>query len=316
MTSGPGRAVAVVGAGRMGLGIAQVLAAAGFDVALQDPDAGARSSAHERAASIAGLLGQDPAPCLSRLRVAHTVSEALVDAALVIEAGPEDLALKQAIFAQVEELADPATVLATNTSGLRISDVGALMADPSRLVGAHFWHPPYLVPLVEVVEPSAAATGAVDFVCGLLRDAGLHPVRLRTEVPGFVGNRLQHALKREAIALVARGVCDAATLDTVVKFGFGLRLGVLGPLEQSDMIGLDLTLAIHESLMADLDVSPGPHPLLRRLVAEGKTGMDAGEGFRTWTPEQAAALRRTTTDHLVQAARQRAATTDRGEEPT
>jgi 3-hydroxybutyryl-CoA dehydrogenase len=125
----------------------------------------------------------------------------------------------------------------------------------------------------------------------LLAAAGRSPVHVRRDIPGFIGNRLQHALKREAIALVASGVCDAETLDTVVKSGFGARMAVLGPLEQSDLVGLDLTLDISEVLVADLDRSAGPHPFLREKVKAGKLGMKSGEGFRHWTPEQANEVR-------------------------
>jgi len=124
-----------------------------------------------------------------------------------------------------------------------------------------------------------------------LRGAGKTAVHVRRDIPGFVGNRLQHAMKREAIALVAAGICDAETLDTVVKEGFGARTAVLGPLEQSDLVGLDLTLDISEVLAADLDRTAGPHPFLREKVKAGKLGMKSGEGFRTWTPQEADAVR-------------------------
>jgi 3-hydroxybutyryl-CoA dehydrogenase len=125
----------------------------------------------------------------------------------------------------------------------------------------------------------------------LLRDAGKTAVHVRRDIPGFVGNRLQHAMKREAIALVAAGVCDAETLDTVVKEGFGARMAVLGPMEQSDLVGLNLTLDIAEVLVADLDRTAGPHPFLVEKVKAGKLGMKTGEGMRTWTPAQAEAVR-------------------------
>jgi 3-hydroxybutyryl-CoA dehydrogenase len=125
----------------------------------------------------------------------------------------------------------------------------------------------------------------------LLAAAGKVPVHVRRDVPGFVGNRLQHAMKREAIALVAAGVCDADTIDTVVREGFGARTAVLGPMEQSDLVGLDLALDIAEVLYAHLDCTPGPPPLLRDKVKAGKLGMKTGEGFRKWTPAAADAVR-------------------------
>ena len=124
-------------------------------------------------------------------------------------------------------------------------------------------------------------------------------------MPGFIGNRLQHALKREAIALVENGICDAETADLVVKEGFGMRLAVMGPLENSDLVGLNLTLDIHRTLLADLDRSAGPQELLTDKVAAGELGMDAGKGFREWTPEEAAEARRRLNEHLVRQARAR-----------
>jgi 3-hydroxybutyryl-CoA dehydrogenase len=130
-------------------------------------------------------------------------------------------------------------------------------------------------------------------------------VHVRRDIPGFVGNRLQHALKREAVALVAAGVCDAETIDTVVKEGFGTRMAVLGPMEQSDLVGLDLTLEIAEVLYADLDRTAGPHPYLRDKVKAGKLGMKSGEGFRQWTPETADAVRRRLSRFLAAQAKAR-----------
>jgi 3-hydroxybutyryl-CoA dehydrogenase len=139
----------------------------------------------------------------------------------------------------------------------------------------------------------------------LLRHAGKVPVHVRRDVPGFVGNRLQHAIKREAFALVAAGVCDAETIDTVVKEGFGARTAVLGPMEQSDLVGLDLALDIADVLYEHLDRTAGPHPLLRDKVKAGKLGMKTGEGMRQWTPESADAVRSRLSRFLAQQAKER-----------
>ena len=147
------------------------------------------------------------------------------------------------------------------------------------------------MPLVEVIQTEWTTDDVVRWTMGLLAAAGRKPVHVRRDIPGFIGNRLQHALKREAIALLAAGVCDAETIDTVVKSGFGARMAVLGPMEQSDLVGLDLTLDISEVLVADLDRSAGPHPFLREKVKAGKLGMKTGEGFRRWTPKQANEVR-------------------------
>ena len=139
----------------------------------------------------------------------------------------------------------------------------------------------------------------------ILRAVHMHPVLVQRDVPGFIGNRLQHALKREAIALVAAGVCDAETIDEVVRSGFGARLAVLGPLEQSDMVGLELTQRIHDVLMPHLDVTPHTHPYLTALIARGELGMRTGKGFRRWTAESAQAVRTRFERFLVQEARRR-----------
>ena len=297
--------VAVLGAGLMGLGIGQVLAAAGHEVALYDPDPLAVTSVVERAAAVFELLDQD-LDGLARIDATGELDRAVAGAGLVIEAGPEDLAVKRRIFANACAHATPGAVLATNTSSIPVAALAEPLGDDARrFLAAHFWHPPYLVPLVEVVPGARTAPTVAAEVVSLLSAAGLQPVRLAVDVPGFVGNRLQHALKREAIALVASGVCDAETVDAVSRWGFGLRLPALGPLEQSDLVGLELTLAIHRQLIPSLDTTPAAHPLLEQKVAEGKLGMATGEGFRRWTPEEAAAVRRRVTDHLVQAARRR-----------
>jgi 3-hydroxybutyryl-CoA dehydrogenase len=154
------------------------------------------------------------------------------------------------------------------------------------------------VPLVEVIRTAATSTAAVQSMTALLNAVGKTPVTVEKDVPGFVGNRLQHALWREAIALVQDGVCDAMTVDTVVKASFGRRLAVLGPLENADLIGTDLTLAIHENVLPHLDRTADALPLLRQMVQGGKLGMKSGEGFRRWTAEQQAALRARVLAHL------------------
>jgi 3-hydroxybutyryl-CoA dehydrogenase len=131
--------------------------------------------------------------------------------------------------------------------------------------------------------------------------AGKKPAHVKKDVPGFIGNRLQHALWREAIALVEHGICDAETVDTVIKAAFGRRLAVLGPLENADLVGTDLTLAIHKTVLPAIDSRPAPSPYLERLVAEGKLGFKSGEGFRTWTPQQQAELRAKVVAHLQKA---------------
>src|SRR5215469_8457156 len=294
--------IAVIGAGLMGHGIAQIFAAGGHKVALHDPDAKILGSAKERIAAIFTLLEQDPAG-LASVRYDADFAGAVVDADFVFEAGPEKLEVKRAIFKNLSDKTKTSAILCTNTSAIPIGQIGAEVADKSRVVGTHYWNPPHLVPLVEVVQAEGTSLATIENTIALLKGVGKAPVHVRRDIPGFIGNRLQHALKREAIALVAAGVCDAETLDTVVKEGFGARMAVLGPLEQSDLVGVDLTLDIHKTLIPDLDRTPGPHPYLEEKVRKGELGMATGKGFRDWTPQQAAEVRKRLSDFLAQSAR-------------
>jgi 3-hydroxybutyryl-CoA dehydrogenase len=167
-----------------------------------------------------------------------------------------------------------------------------------RALGTHWWNPPYLVPLVEVVRTAETSDAAVAATMELLKSIGKSPVEVKKDVPGFVGNRLQHALWREAIALVAEGVCDAETVDEVVKSSFGARLAVLGPLENADLVGTELTRSIHSYVLPALDRSTTPSPYLDRLIEQGRLGFKSGAGFRKWTPEEQATLRQRVTKHL------------------
>ena len=290
--------IAVIGAGLMGHGIAYLLARAGHSVRVFDTSEDALASLRERLLGIAALLGDDPALC-DRAKPVPDMASAVDGAALVIEAATENVPLKQKIFAELEALCGPESILASNTSSIPLKDIGADMKDTTRLVGAHFWNPPHLVPLVEVSQLAEANLPAVQKTIRILAAAGRHPVHVKRDIPGFIGNRLQHAIKREAIALVAAGICDAETIDDVIKMGFGKRMAVLGPMEQSDLVGLNLTRAIHEVLLHDLDRSEGPHPYLLDLIDSGKLGMDAGQGFRKWTPEQADEVRARLRDFLA-----------------
>jgi len=294
--------IGVVGGGLMGHGIAYLLAAGGHTVGLFEPSAEVRASLPQRLRSIVDLLGSDTA-ILDRITTHERLADAVGTAGVVFEAAPEKLELKQRIFAELETLTAPDTILASNSSAIPSTEIGRSLKRRERVVGTHFWNPPHLVPLVEVIQTEWTSDDVVRRTIDLLAAAGCKPVHVRRDIPGFIGNRLQHALKREAIALVAAGVCDAETIDTVVKSGFGARMAVLGPMEQSDLVGLDLTLDISNVLVADLDRSSGPHPFLQEKVKAGKLGMKSGEGFRTWTPEQANEVRERLRRYLAEQAR-------------
>src|SRR5580704_4766103 len=296
--------IGIVGGGLMGHGIAYLFAAAGHRVAVFEPAAEIRASMPARLQPIADHLGDDPV-LLQRIAAHGEIAPTMKGTAFVFEAAPEKLPLKQKIFAELEEAVTPETILASNSSAIPSTEIGRDLKHRERVVGTHFWNPPHLVPLVEVIQNEKTSDAVVRATMDLLRHAGKIPVHVRRDIPGFVGNRLQHAMKREAIALVAAGVCDAETIDTVVKEGFGARTAVLGPMEQSDLVGLNLTLDIAEVLIADLDRTPGPHPFLREKVAAGKLGMKTGEGLRKWAPGEADAVRERLSRFLVEQARAR-----------
>src|SRR5262245_24188699 len=282
--------IGVIGAGLMGHGIAYLLAAAGHTVGIYDPSAEWRASLAARLKSARDLLDGDPA-LLTRISAHDQIKPAMADASFVFEAAPEKLPLKQQLFAELEAITASDTILASNSSAIPSTEIGEKLKHRERVIGTHFWNPPHLVPLVEVIQNDQTSAETVRKTMQLLRDAGRRPVHVQKDIPGFVGNRLQHALKREAIALVASGVCDADTIDEVVKSGFGARMAVLGPMEQSDLVGLDLTLDIQNVLLADLDRSTEPTKFLKDMVASGKVGMRAGEGLRKWGPGEADTVR-------------------------
>jgi 3-hydroxybutyryl-CoA dehydrogenase len=297
--------IGVIGGGLMGHGIAYMFAMAGHEVGLAEPSEEMRASLPQRWQVIIDLLGDDPAH-LKRISVHERFPAAAENAGFVFEAAPEKLALKQFIFSELESIVTPDAILASNSSAIPSTEIGRKLKHRGRVVGTHFWNPPHLVPLVEVIQTEWTLESTITRTMQLLHSVGKKPVHVRKDIPGFIGNRLQHALKREAFALIADGVCDADTLDTVVKEGFGSRMAVLGPLEQSELVGLDLTLDIAEVLVQHLDRSDTPNPLLRKLVAEGKLGMKTGEGFRRWTPAQVEEVHARLRRHLAEQAKARA----------
>lgn len=282
----------------MGHGIAQVFAVAGHEVAMTDPSEASRASAVDKVRRNLADMGLDVNAC-DRIRVVASLAEACRDADFVFEAAPEKMDLKQQIFVDMEAAAPAHAILCSNTSVMPITQIMERVRDKSRALGTHWWNPPYLVPLVEVVRTPNVSDASVAATIALLASVGKTAVDVKKDVPGFVGNRLQHALWREAISIVEQGICDAATVDMVVKASFGRRLPVLGPLENADMVGTELTLAIHEQVLPYIDSTPGPSPYLKALIDGGKLGFKSGEGFQTWTPERQDALRKTVLDHLM-----------------
>jgi 3-hydroxybutyryl-CoA dehydrogenase len=296
MTMTPQR-IAILGGGLMGHGIAQVFACAGHHITITDPSVEMRNRIVDRIGENLDDLGADRA-ALANVDVVDSLGTCVADADWVFEAAPEQLELKQQIFSEVDRAAPRDAILASNTSVIPIGQIMSSLEGKHRALGTHWWNPPYLVPLVEVVRTAETSNAAVAATMELLKSIGKAPVEVKKDVPGFVGNRLQHALWREAIALVAEGVCDAETVDEVVKSSFGARLAVLGPLENADLVGTELTRSIHSYVLPALDRSTTPSAYLDRLIDEGRLGFKSGAGFRKWTPEEQATLRQRVTKHL------------------
>ena len=285
--------ISIIGAGMMGHGIAQIFASNNYNVCLLDVKKESLSKAIDDIRLNLSIMarkgiGQESEieTTISRIATTTNMDEATSVAQMVIEAVIENLELKQKIFKDLDQLCPPEVILATNTSVISITDIAAKARIRTRILGTHFWNPPYLIPLVEVIKAKGTSDEVMETTYSLLKSVGKHPVKVMKDVPGFVGNRLQHALWREAISIVQNGIADSATVDEVIKKGFGIRLPVLGPLENADMVGLDLTLAIHDYILKHIESSPSPSPILRENVEKGELGFKTGQGFYKWSPEE------------------------------
>ncbi|WML37381.1 3-hydroxyacyl-CoA dehydrogenase NAD-binding domain-containing protein [Clostridium sp. OS1-26] len=286
--------ITVFGPGMMGSGIAQVFAGCKglnvtifirekFEYECMDKIKGNLQVIKEKGIVTEG----DIKDILSRITLTEDMKVATKDADFVIECIPENMELKQNLFMNLEALCRQDTIFATNTSVMSITEISEKAKNKARIVGTHFWNPPYLIPLVEVVKSDYTSDEVMEKTMELLKEVNKHPIRVNKDVPGFVANRLQHALWREAISIVENGIADAATVDEAVKYSFGLRLPHLGPIENADMVGTDLTLSIHSYILKHLENSTEPSPLLKQKVEEGNLGFKSGKGFQEWTVEQA-----------------------------
>jgi 3-hydroxybutyryl-CoA dehydrogenase len=290
--------IAIVGAGMMGQGIAEVFAAKGFPVSLYARRQEVLDQVHEKARASFKIFGIDESAA-QNISLHNNLEEGIRGADLVIENAAEDLEVKQNLFAEMEKYTGKDCILASNTSVKPITDIGAKCAQRYRVVGTHWWNPPYLIPLVEVVQTEFADVNMIHRCIDILKRAGKVAVHCKRDVAGFIANRMQHALWREAVSIVEHGICDAETVDLCVKNSFGLRLPVLAPLENADLVGLDLTLAIHNGVLAHIEASPNPSPYLIDKVKKGELGMKTGTGFyEGWTPEKMQAVRNRLSGYL------------------
>jgi 3-hydroxybutyryl-CoA dehydrogenase len=301
------KSIALLGAGMIGNGLALHFAKAGYQVSLYSRTQATLDKAMENIRATLATLLEKPADSaevakiMGRVSTTTDMATAVAGAPIVIESIAEDLSLKQDVFAQLDEICPKETILASNTSVISISAIAAKSKNRERIVGTHFWFPPYLIPLVEVVKGNETSNTVMDFTYDFMKKAGKHPIKCLKDVPGFVANRLQHALWREAISLVEHGIADPATVDEAIKNSIGIRLAVLGPIENADMAGLDLVLAIHNTVLKDLEASPNPSPLLQEKVKKGELGFKTGKGFYDkWTDEDIKRVRQNLTKYLVE----------------
>jgi 3-hydroxybutyryl-CoA dehydrogenase len=302
--------ITVVGAGLMGHGIALELAAHGFSVQLHDRDQVQLERARDgiaiglsRLVEIGRIALDDAAAAPARITMGGDLRAAVTSTDLVIEAVSEDLEVKRSLFRDLDTWAPPRAILASNTSTFMPSLLAAATDRPQQVIVTHYFNPPYLLPLVELVRGDQTSDETVETLRALYQSIGKSPAVVQKESPGFVGNRLQMALLREALAIVDAGIASPGDVDTIIRTSFGRRLAVAGVFEVFEAAGWDLTLTVAEQLFPAIDRSPEPPVSLRQKVARGDLGLKSGQGFYSWTPDEAAALRKRIADGLAAIAR-------------
>ena len=285
------RETAVIGAGLMGHGIAQVFAENGCSVALYDMADALLAGAMERIrANLAlyvelGLENREFAETvLSRIRTTTDLADAVRGAQYVTEAIPEDLNLKIDVFRKLDAATDDRVVLATNTSTLPITAIAGAIKKGDRVIITHWFNPPHLVPVVEVVKGESTSEETFELAFRFLKDMGKEPVHVLKQVPGFLVNRIQTAMFREVVALLEEKVASAEDIDKAVQGSFGLRLATMGPLAVVDLGGVDLWYKGAQNLYPSLDASNGPRRLWTEMVEKGDVGAKTGRGFFNYGP--------------------------------
>lgn len=279
----------IIGCGTMGHSIALNAAWAGMPVCLygiaQEDLTRATGGIHAKLEILISnelLQEEDRLPVLNRIAYSTSMEEAVSQATFVIEAIPEEMELKQKLFNYLDKICGSDVILASNTSGLSATAIAGVMTHPERFVITHFWNPAHLIPLVEVLRHPTTTNSVMERVLNLLQAMHKKTIEIKKEVPGFVGNRLQAALLREAQFLLEEGVATKEDIDAAVVYGIGRRLPVTGPLLSADMGGLDIFAIISDYLFRDLSNADGAFPALKKLVAAQKFGSKSGEGYYQW----------------------------------
>jgi len=295
----------------MGHGIAQEFACAGYRVHLHDITKEKLNNALVQIGKNLTLLAENSViekasipETMQYIQITTELAEAAETADFVVEAVSENLPLKQQIFEKLDSLCQPHTILASNTTALMPSQIGANTKRTDKILNTHYFNPPYLIPLVELIRSPDTSDETVSVTFDLLTAIGKTPALIEKEALGFVGPRLQAALIREAFAIVERGIASAETVDLVVRNSFGRRLSVAGPFEVFELAGWDLVLDAFEELYKDLNSTSDINPLLREMVESDKLGVKSGEGFYEWSEERQQALRDRMSQALIRAIQQ------------
>lgn len=285
--------IGICGVGQMGAAAVVSFKRAGYRVLAWDHDTRQLAALNLVINSLEAWMEQHLGPPLRQSGIVEpVVSPDLIDqqADAILDCIAEDMTQKVELFKRFPALKEREGLIMTTTSGLSITEMGRRSGCVKLLAGTHFWNPPHLMPLVEVIRGEDTPEHIVDTVCELVKSIGKTPIRVNRDVPGFIGNRLLHALWREAITLVERGIATPQDIDLVARLTFGLRMPAVGPLENMDLVGLDLIEKIHSYLLADLADNRGPSEYLAERVGQGHLGIKSGHGFYDWDNRSAEEL--------------------------
>lgn len=291
------RNVAVIGSGTMGPGIAATFARHGyatrvFDVSAEQIEKAKAAVDFVYATLVRGGFMAEGDVEGAKANISYTLDlgEAVSDADYIVETVPEKKEIKQSVFRQLEDLAPKGAILASNTSGIPITELAEVCEHRNRVVGMHWSNPPHLIPVIEVIRGAETDQATIDATFAVSTDIGMIPAAVDKDVAGFVENRILYAIMREALHLLDEGVASAEAIDTIVKWGIGYKLAVIGPLELLDVAGLDIYTSVASYLNADLSNEPGVSKTVGDRVAAGKLGLKTGGGLFEYTPEQIQAL--------------------------
>jgi len=285
--------VGIIGAGLMGHGIAQIFAMNGYKVNVFDTDIKVLKSVPERIhknlqvfLALKVVEEKDINQFMNNIHLCDNLSSMCEGTDIIIEAVKENLDLKLNLYADLEQNIDPDIIICSNTSAISITRLSNGLQYKHRFLGTHFWNPPHILPCVEVIKGDHTSDIIFETVFGLMKKIKKEPIRVLKDVPGFLGNRLQHAMWREAISLAEKKIASPEDIDKVVKYGFGLRLAFIGPLETADLAGLDLDYDVHKYLFPYLENASEPSPVLKSMIGQGMLGIKTGKGFYEWSEEK------------------------------